>query len=508
LTPTIPGRTIPLAPAAAGAAVGAAAVVLAIIKAATASIAHDEAVTYVAYVAGPWKSVAENYTAGNHVLFTLLARLSTLALGGSELALRLPALLGSAVAAAVLWRILRFATAGWLMPLGMASVLLNPMVLDNLAMGRGYSLALAAFLAGLLAALRALATRLTSAGAWAIGLSLGLAIAFNLTALLPAVGLAAAFLAMLGTTHREAGGLIRRETILAAFFVPALLALALNLWAMEWRVGRHHFWYGTTTLPRMVASLEQRALFHEAPKALVPVDEVVRSDRLSKVVGTVVTPAVIAGVAAAAAAVLLGALRLRRRPARPARHLLALCAATLAATVLALVAAHEAFGVLYPRGRTGLCLAATSTLGLVATAVECRAGTRPLVRVAGSVAAGILLAFVARFAGQLRLDRFGEAYAEAAGRRTFDALETLAPASARPPVRVVAQPPVYGPPADFYRLVRNATWMAPVDRTVEPGVRYDAVLADDATAGSEIVRALYREIARDPESGAVVLVAR
>jgi hypothetical protein len=67
---------------------------------------------------------------------------------------------------------------------------------------------------------------------------------------------------------------------------------------------------------------------------------------------------------------------------------------------------------------------------------------------------------------------------------------------------------VYGPGADFYRLARNATWIAPIELEIAPDVRYDCVLSDVTTASSAVVRFYYRELSRDPESGSVVLVAR
>src|SRR5262245_50500298 len=46
-------------------------------RATTQGIVHDEAVTYLMFVAGPLEHVFTRYTANNHVLFTLAANATT-----------------------------------------------------------------------------------------------------------------------------------------------------------------------------------------------------------------------------------------------------------------------------------------------------------------------------------------------------------------------------------------------------------------------------------------------
>ena len=53
-------------------------------RARTQSITYDEAVTYDAFVVGPMSHAFTGYNANNHVLFTILAKLTTGAIGTSE----------------------------------------------------------------------------------------------------------------------------------------------------------------------------------------------------------------------------------------------------------------------------------------------------------------------------------------------------------------------------------------------------------------------------------------
>ncbi len=64
-------------------------------RAVTQSITYDEACTYIQFVRGSWWNTVTQYSANNHVLFTLLAKLSTDTLGVTELTLRLPTLLST-----------------------------------------------------------------------------------------------------------------------------------------------------------------------------------------------------------------------------------------------------------------------------------------------------------------------------------------------------------------------------------------------------------------------------
>ena len=75
-------------------------------RAVTLSVTVDEAYTYTQFVLPPALAGAGEYDANNHVLHTLLVKLSTRALGASDVTLRLPALAGAALFFTALYRML------------------------------------------------------------------------------------------------------------------------------------------------------------------------------------------------------------------------------------------------------------------------------------------------------------------------------------------------------------------------------------------------------------------
>ncbi|MGO9258258.1 MAG: hypothetical protein ACLQU1_18375 [Bryobacteraceae bacterium] len=118
-------------------------------RASIQSITIDEADTYLAFVARPSPSHWEA-AANNHVLNSLLMRLSTVLFGVSQLSVRIPALIGAGIyiwAAVTLVRLIT--TDGrfrWFLLICLTG---NPFVMDHLVAARGYSLALAFLLSAI-----------------------------------------------------------------------------------------------------------------------------------------------------------------------------------------------------------------------------------------------------------------------------------------------------------------------------------------------------------------------
>jgi hypothetical protein len=77
-------------------------------RAATQSVAIDEAFTYNIFLAGPVSDLFTKYNAAHHVLHTMLCKVSISLLGVSELALRLPSLLGGLLYLVTSFRICRY----------------------------------------------------------------------------------------------------------------------------------------------------------------------------------------------------------------------------------------------------------------------------------------------------------------------------------------------------------------------------------------------------------------
>ena len=115
-------------------------------RAARLSITHDEALTYLWHVTGSWREIISLRTPGlpdnNHLLFTLLAKVSISALGVSEFALRLPSVIGAGLFLTGVYMLLSRMVAGWWLPLAMVAVSINPYVVDFLGLARGYGLGL------------------------------------------------------------------------------------------------------------------------------------------------------------------------------------------------------------------------------------------------------------------------------------------------------------------------------------------------------------------------------
>ncbi|MEI9814569.1 MAG: hypothetical protein WDO18_18840 [Acidobacteriota bacterium] len=68
---------------------------LCVFRALTLPISTDEAFFWQRMIHVPWRTLWTFYDACHHILFTYLAKLSTAALGESELSLRLPTLLAA-----------------------------------------------------------------------------------------------------------------------------------------------------------------------------------------------------------------------------------------------------------------------------------------------------------------------------------------------------------------------------------------------------------------------------
>ncbi|NTW52689.1 MAG: hypothetical protein HGB22_08890 [Chlorobiaceae bacterium] len=130
-------------------------------RAATLSITHDEALTYAWHVTGDWLQIVLFKTPGlpdnNHLLHTLLCKISVTLFGLSELTLRLPSLLGCILYLAGLNICLKRIVPGWLQVLGLLLAGMNPYVLDFMGLARGYGLGLGFTMLGLAALLASLA---------------------------------------------------------------------------------------------------------------------------------------------------------------------------------------------------------------------------------------------------------------------------------------------------------------------------------------------------------------
>lgn len=118
-------------------------------RAATQSLTHDEALTWQLYLTTPFSTIFQHYNPNNHLLATLLMRVSAAVFGFSEPALRLPSL-AAAILYFVVVRRLALRWFGLTPPVVLAILLLSvhPLLLDFFVAARGYGLATACYLYG------------------------------------------------------------------------------------------------------------------------------------------------------------------------------------------------------------------------------------------------------------------------------------------------------------------------------------------------------------------------
>lgn len=130
-------------------------------RAATLCITIDEAATFNDHVTGEWRDIILFRTDGlpdnNHLLYTLLCKVSVMLFGLSELTLRLPSLLGCLFFLPGLNFCLRRIVSGWKIVPGLLAIGMNPYMIDYLGLARGYGLGLGFTMLGLAALLSSFA---------------------------------------------------------------------------------------------------------------------------------------------------------------------------------------------------------------------------------------------------------------------------------------------------------------------------------------------------------------
>jgi 4-amino-4-deoxy-L-arabinose transferase-like glycosyltransferase len=285
-------------------------------RAAHQAIIIDEATTYNQFVSGPWRKLFGRYDANNHILSSIMIKLSVTLGGLSEFNLRLPSLIaGFFLTVGVFWLLRRVEsrTIRWV---AFALVCLHPMLLDFSIAARGYSLSLAFFVWALYFCLE---RRYLPAG-----FLLGLSMSANLATLFPFLALVTA------VTLLE-----RRMKPLLNLLVPALLLGALISGPSLRRAHRDDFYIGYPEFRTAVTSFVFTSL-HARPDR-----EGILGDRTAaERIGTFGLPLFLA---LAAGASLL---------AKDRRELIPFL--TLTITIFGLILARWLFRLNYPADRTCL----------------------------------------------------------------------------------------------------------------------------------------------------------
>lgn len=339
------------------AGIGASVFALICYRAVTRAVWIDEAFTYNRFVAPPLGQAFSHYDANNHVLFTLLARVSVALLPAGELALRLPAvvaalfcLAGAALAANRLIRSPLLALVAF------ALLALHPLTLEYMHSARGYSLALGFWLLAL--ALAARGVRGEPPGfrpACGGGALLGLAFAANATYAVPGAALMAAlWVSRLAANPGRVRAASREFAGWAAGALATGLPAAIYLFS---KAQRSNFYYGAETLGDSLAGMVRIGIYF-APTPLNQPGTPAGAWAwfyLQKYGWMILLLLILAGLCRGALA-LAPALRARRAETGRRGAEAPLAGTTFVGCLLLLAALNKLFQLRYPEERTGLYL--------------------------------------------------------------------------------------------------------------------------------------------------------
>lgn len=119
-----------------------------VLRAVYVSITHDEAFTFFNYINRPINSTLDVTYTNNHLLNSLLARVSRNVFGESVFALRLPNVLGGIAYLIYTLRILlRMSSGKWWVVFAFVAACFNPFVFDFFGLCRGYGISLGLLMA-------------------------------------------------------------------------------------------------------------------------------------------------------------------------------------------------------------------------------------------------------------------------------------------------------------------------------------------------------------------------
>jgi 4-amino-4-deoxy-L-arabinose transferase-like glycosyltransferase len=401
-------------------------------RAATQSFVHDEAFSYNLFLSHSWRDLYRNYDATNHVLFSLLAKLSIKLFGVSTWGLRLPTVIASFFLMLGVWLLLESSKSRAVRWVAFAAIGLHPLILDFSVAARGYGLALA-LLTWTLYQLR-MHEGSPRADVWA-GVLLGLGCAANLTVGFPAVGLLAALFLAGGGWERL------RRTLRVA--LPAAAVFCLVCGGALRSAGLNNFYVGFPSLHSSLVNLALRSIYAYQRTGLFG------TDKAAEFLTLLLVPAI---------ALFLAADSIREWRRGKAQKAVVSIAAGVAAA--GMIAAHYLVGLNYPTDRTGLAM-----MLLFGLAWALAAGDTPNRWLRGaSLLAGALLAI--QFATQFEVSYFEVWFYD---RSTKEIARRIAEDSrGKPPGSIsIGATWIYQPALEYYRTVDHMTALRPVVRTFD-----------------------------------------
>lgn len=469
-----------------------------IYRAATQSITHDEGVFFEWFLPGGlFQSLSVEHW-NHHVLNDLLCKISVDLFGPSELAMRIPGLLGGFLYFYSVWAIAGFLFAeGFLSFLAVAFLSLNPFLLDYLCCARGYALPLGLFVYSLYQMLRFLGALGRAEGSAFLHRSagaLGLSMACNVIMIFPSAAFISTVMALLlgnsmirkpepveaaapkqktADLRRERRARRARRSHAAAprfgvvyglihFALPAL-ALGGFFAALPKRLIEVEEGYlGPPSLSAILQPLVRLSLFH-SPRGFSGLAVGITPATLVQAISAFLVPAALILLVLLGGAVARHWIALRSFDALPARdRFLLLLAGMLPLNLLLIVISRYALGQPYPELRTALywipllCLAVLASLQKLASAG--RAGRYGAAALAVVVGLGTI-----QFATQFNTRYFAEWSYCAAGRDMMKIVQREHPLSAGRRIRLGVTWQLE-PVVNFYRVALGMDWTDPVTR--------------------------------------------
>jgi hypothetical protein len=472
------------------------------------SITADEAFTYDLYIQNSFQRIFTTYDANNHVIHTLLCRLSVRTLGLSELTMRLPSLAGGLLYLIFSYKLCRHLFSNlWTFFLALAVLTLNPFIMDYLSVARGYGMAVGLFTAALY-----LVIRFFDAGAGTTGARmtlafslLGLSMAANLVFVFPAVALAGALTLLRLIEQEPAGGGSRKAPwIIGRVWLPLACPVVVFLTVPLAHATKDAFYYGKDSLLETILSVVAPSFFHQQDLgnvSTIPANIVWSIEIIARwVVPLLVLLAL--GMAIP--------ICLRWRKARDFRRLstmdrgYVLITAVLGFSLGMLIAAHGLAGMLYPIDRTAIYLVALLTLEsmlLIEYAIHALRIHRAVGLLASAPAVLALFFFLRGFTTSYYYEwRF-----DAGTRQIFRLLEERHAFSSGQPIRVGADWRLDFS-LNFYRQMYHAGWLAKLTSDPPPetgGFDYYVLLPDEGQLVRKLgLHVIYRDLISTQEVAA------
>ena len=408
-------------------------------RAATQSLVHDEAFSFLNFLNGSWSDVYFRYEANNHILYALLAKLSITWFGVSEFALRLPSVIAGFFLMLGVWRILEAAKRPELRWACLLAIGLNPLLLDLSVAARGYGLAVALLVWAVWATM---SRRYVLAG-----VILGLGIAANLILVFPAAGLVGVVLIY---EWRKSF----RMALCAALIVLAAYAGALS------HIERNMFYVGIPALRDSVYNLFWMSFLGSTHTGLIGYPIVI------KFVAWILLPL-------AAAWIAVSSYGIQREAAIPSF--------TLAISGVLFLATHFWLKIPYPIDRTGL---PWIVLFSIAWAIAAGHASSRALRGASLAVAAV---FVIQFATQFHVSYFSIWWYDRSMKQIAAVISE--DSRGRPEASAsLGTAWLHQPALEFYRMNDPIPALRPVARSETPvfqGQDYVVLDDDDKARGSD-----------------------